>query len=134
MRHEWARAELRFSLCFRIYSDRDTYMRKWHSALDIPRVAGSLAQTPGPKAQCDNKPNMRRSTARLIVLTYAATLTAQNPNSIINTAMTAKIRAEAMSGASEVSTVFDTLTIDIGPRLTNSPAYYRAVDFRRRQN
>jgi hypothetical protein len=36
--------------------------------------------------------------------------------------MTAKIRAEAMSGASQVSPVFDTLTIDIGPRLTNSPA------------
>jgi hypothetical protein len=65
-----------------------------------------------------------------IVFTCAASLlTAQNPNIIVDTAMTAKIRAEAMSGASQVSPVFDTLTIDIGPRLTNSPAYYRAVDF-----
>jgi carboxypeptidase Q len=65
-----------------------------------------------------------------IVFTCAASLlSAQNPNIIVDTAMTAKIRAEAMSGASQVSPVFDTLTIDIGPRLTNSPAYYRAVDF-----
>jgi hypothetical protein len=34
-----------------------------------------------------------------IVFTCAATLTAQNPNIIVDTAMTAKIRAEAMSGA-----------------------------------
>ncbi len=33
-----------------------------------------------------------------------------------------------MSG-SQVSQIFDTLTIDIGPRLTASPAYLRAVDF-----
>src|ERR1700730_7237573 len=65
-----------------------------------------------------------------IVFTCAATpLTAQNPNIIVDTAMTAKIRAEATSGASQVSAVFDTLPIDIGPRLTNSLAYYRAVDF-----
>jgi hypothetical protein len=43
--------------------------------------------------------------------------------------MTAKIRAEAASGSSQVSQIFDTLTIDIGPRLTASPAFARAVDF-----
>jgi carboxypeptidase Q len=53
-------------------------------------------------------------------------LVAQNTG--VDTAMSAKIRAEAKSG-SQVSQVFDTLTIDIGPRLTNSPAFYRAVDF-----
>ncbi len=46
----------------------------------------------------------------------------------IDTATLAKISAEAASG-SQVSQVFDTLTIDIGPRLTNSPAFFRAVDF-----
>jgi hypothetical protein len=73
---------------------------------------------------------MRRPTGRLIVfICAAALLIAQNPNIIVDTAMTAKIRDEAMSAASQVALVFDTLTIDIGPRLTNSPAYYRAVDF-----
>jgi carboxypeptidase Q len=57
----------------------------------------------------------------------AALLSAQTI--AVDSAMTAKIRAEAMSPASQVSPVFDTLTIDIGPRLTNSPGYYRAVDF-----
>ncbi len=52
-------------------------------------------------------------------------LTAQT----IDTAMSAKIRAEAMSDRSQVSSIFDTLTIDIGPRLTASPAFRRAVDF-----
>lgn len=42
--------------------------------------------------------------------------------------MTRKIRAEAQNG-SQSSQIFDTLTIDIGPRLTDSPAYLRAVDF-----
>ena len=43
--------------------------------------------------------------------------------------MMAKIRAEGLSASSQVSPVFDMLTVDIGPRLTNSPAFYRAVDF-----
>jgi hypothetical protein len=42
--------------------------------------------------------------------------------------MLAKIRAEGME-RSQVAPVFETLTIDIGPRLTNSPAYRRAVSF-----
>ena len=44
--------------------------------------------------------------------------------------MVAKIRAEGL-GNSQVSPVFETLTIDIGPRLTGSPALKRALDFAR---
>jgi carboxypeptidase Q len=95
-----------------------------------PGVLGKPALQNSPFAKCDNKRNMHRPAGRLIVFTCAATLlTAQSPKIAADTAMTAKIRAEATSGASQVSPVFDTLTIDIGPRLTNSPAYYRAVDF-----
>jgi hypothetical protein len=69
---------------------------------------------------------MRRNMGRLaFFLLPAFALTAQNA---IDTNMTAKIRAEAVNG-SQVSQIFDTLTIDIGPRLTASPAYLRAVDF-----
>jgi len=49
-------------------------------------------------------------------------------NGGVDTAMSAKIRTEGASG-SQVSQIFDTLTIDIGPRLTASPAFRRAVDF-----
>lgn len=70
---------------------------------------------------------MRRNTGRLtlLLLSACALLPAQ---SAVDANMTAKIRAEAVSG-SQVSQIFDTLTIDIGPRLTASPAYLRAVDF-----
>jgi carboxypeptidase Q len=72
---------------------------------------------------------MRRNTGRLtfllLFLFRAFALTAQNA---VDTNMTAKIRAEA-GKASQVSPIFDTLTIDIGPRLTASPPYLRAVDF-----
>jgi hypothetical protein len=61
------------------------------------------------------------------LLCVTALLTAQNTS--VDTAMTAKIRAEASGASSQVSQVFDTLTIDIGPRLTASPAFFRAVDF-----
>ena len=44
--------------------------------------------------------------------------------------MLAKIRAEGLE-RSQVKPVFDTLTIDIGPRLTGSPGYLRAVEFLR---
>ena len=69
---------------------------------------------------------MRQPTSRFAALLIASTaaLSAQT----VDSAMIAKIRAEAASG-SQVSTVFDTLTVDIGPRLTNSPAFFRAVDF-----
>jgi hypothetical protein len=63
----------------------------------------------------------------LICAGTASLLIAQAPT--VDTAMTTRIRAEAMSGASQAAAVFDALTIDIGPRLTNSPAYFRAVDF-----
>jgi carboxypeptidase Q len=60
----------------------------------------------------------------------AALLTAQNTSiPIVDTVMTTKIRAEATGASSQVSQIFDTLTIDIGPRLTASPAFFRAVDF-----
>src|ERR1700722_9705521 len=70
---------------------------------------------------------MRRNTGRLTLLLFSvcAFLPAQIT---IDSNMTAKIRAEAMNN-SQVSQIFDTLTIDIGPRLTASPAYLRAVDF-----
>jgi carboxypeptidase Q len=65
----------------------------------------------------------------VLILCTGAFLTAQNAgDTAVDTAMSAKIRAEAKTG-SQVSQIFDTLTIDIGPRLTNSPAFYRAVDF-----
>src|SRR5580704_5112708 len=60
-----------------------------------------------------------------LFLLSAFALTAQNA---VDTNMSGKIRAEAAKG-SQVSKIFDTLTIDIGPRLTASPAYIRAVDF-----
>lgn len=53
------------------------------------------------------------------------TVIAQSPS---DTAMLAKIRAEGIDH-SQVAPVFETLTIDIGPRLTASPAHRRAVQF-----
>src|ERR1700759_2789933 len=44
----------------------------------------------------------------------------------------AAIRAEALSH-SQTGSVFDKLTVEIGPRLTNSPAFKRAVDFAQSQ-
>ena len=61
------------------------------------------------------------------MLCVSAPLSAQNTS--VDTVMTAKIRAEASGASSQVSQIFDTLTIDIGPRLTASPAFLRAVDF-----
>jgi hypothetical protein len=45
-------------------------------------------------------------------------------------AMFAKVRAEGMDH-SQVDALFDTLTIDIGPRLTASPAHKRAAEWAR---
>ncbi len=42
--------------------------------------------------------------------------------------MLARIRAEGLD-RSQAAPVFETLTVDIGPRLTNSPAFRRAVAF-----
>jgi carboxypeptidase Q len=52
----------------------------------------------------------------------AATASAQT------TDMTAKIRAEGLAH-SQAGSIFDHLTLDIGPRLTNSPAFNTAVAF-----
>jgi carboxypeptidase Q len=46
----------------------------------------------------------------------------------VNTPMLDKIRAEE-AAHSQIVPVFETLTTDIGPRLTASPAHLRAVDF-----
>lgn len=48
----------------------------------------------------------------------------------IDRGMLEKIRAEGLE-RSQVADVFDTLTVDIGPRLTGSPAHKRAADFTR---
>ena len=47
----------------------------------------------------------------------------------VDSAMTAKIRAEGSGANSQAASIFDTLTVEIGPRLTNSPAFFRTVDF-----
>src|SRR5713101_5379690 len=44
--------------------------------------------------------------------------------------MLAKIRAEGLE-RSQVAPVFDMLTVDIGPRLTASPAHKRAAEWMR---
>ena len=60
------------------------------------------------------------------LLLLAVTVSAQLPDREI----TARIRAEGTEH-SQVQRVFDTLTIDIGPRLTASPAHKKAVEFAR---
>src|SRR5689334_1743122 len=47
-----------------------------------------------------------------------------------NSEVLARIRAEGLDH-SQVADVLDTLTLDIGPRLTGSPAHKRAADFAR---
>jgi carboxypeptidase Q len=66
--------------------------------------------------------------ALLICFALAPFACAQQPQVKVDSEMNAKIRAEAMDH-SHVAEVFNTLTIDIGPRLTNSPAFRKAVDF-----
>jgi carboxypeptidase Q len=61
----------------------------------------------------------------LIAVILSAVLAAQAPS---DGAMLAKIRAEGME-RSQVAAVFETLTTDIGPRLTASPAHKRAAEF-----
>ncbi len=61
-----------------------------------------------------------------IALSVTALLSAQTAPD----PMLAKIRAEGLQHP-QVAPVFETLTVDIGPRLTNSPAFRRAVDFAR---
>src|SRR5262245_33327798 len=64
---------------------------------------------------------MTKLACGLVVL--GAVAFAQAPNDI-----TAKIRIEGTEH-SHAQRLFDTLTVDIGPRLTASPAHKRAVDF-----
>jgi carboxypeptidase Q len=68
---------------------------------------------------------MTRITAASVFLLLVTSLSAQSPADV-----TAKIRAEGLEH-SQVERVFNTLTIDIGPRLTASPAHTRAVEFAR---
>src|SRR5215831_13203799 len=68
---------------------------------------------------------MTRITASSLALLLVTGLSAQAPSDI-----TARIRTEGLEH-SQVQRVFDTLTIDIGPRLTASPAHKRAVEFAR---
>src|SRR5262245_26170874 len=67
----------------------------------------------------------RITTASAFLLVLLASAAAQAPADIV-----ARIRTEGMEH-SQVQRVFDTLTIDIGPRLTASPAHKRAVEFAR---
>ena len=67
---------------------------------------------------------LRWSLVSLLLLGGALTASAQS----VDREMLAKIRAEGLQH-SQVQGVFDHLTIDIGPRLTASPAYDEAVKF-----
>jgi hypothetical protein len=68
---------------------------------------------------------MTKVSAPVIVLALAATLSAQSSDRDA----VAKLRAAAAH--SDISTVFDTLTVTIGPRLTASPAHKRAAEWTR---
>src|SRR5580704_1576631 len=63
--------------------------------------------------------------ALLVVLTAAAVVSAQSG---ADRELLAKIRTEGLQH-SDVASVFETLTTDIGPRLTASPAHKRAAEF-----
>ena len=72
-------------------------------------------------------------TATTIRLSLAAglcivTLAVGSGQSSPDEGVLAKIRTEALEH-SQVSAVFDTLTVDIGPRLTASPAHKRAAEW-----
>lgn len=63
--------------------------------------------------------------AGLVVASAVAILSAQSTN---DTALFERIRAEGME-RSQVEAMFGTLTVDIGPRLTASPAHRRAAEW-----
>jgi carboxypeptidase Q len=67
---------------------------------------------------------MTRITSAAFVL-VAVTVAAQSPS---DRDLLTKIRTEGTEH-SQAQRVFDTLTVDIGPRLTASPAHKRAVEF-----
>jgi carboxypeptidase Q len=66
---------------------------------------------------------MTRITTASAILLLLASAAAQTPADVVT-----RIRNEGMEH-SQVQRVFDTLTIDIGPRLTASPAHKRAAEF-----
>src|SRR5438093_3237088 len=70
---------------------------------------------------------MTSRSATLIALFVATTVLATAQPAIDRDTI-AKIRAEGLE-RSQVVAVFETLTIDIGPRLTASPAHTRAAEF-----
>src|SRR5687768_14398211 len=69
-------------------------------------------------------------TTKLAIGAIAASLTVAVAAQSDSRDMLARIRAEGLE-RSQVKPVFDALTIDIGPRLTASPGYLRAVEFLR---
>jgi hypothetical protein len=73
---------------------------------------------------------MITTTARLSLAAAlcVATLAVGSEQSSPDQGVLAKIRAEGLE-RSQVSAVFDTLTVDIGPRLTASPAHKRAAEW-----
>src|SRR5262249_32929914 len=69
----------------------------------------------------------RFTTASLLLLLCAVTFGAQAPSDFL-----AKLRAEE-DAHSQVQRVFETLTIEIGPRLTASPGHKKAAEFARKE-
>src|SRR6478672_1923700 len=67
-------------------------------------------------------------TAVVAVLAFAlaSPASAQEP---VDTAMAARIRSEGYGPNSRAIEIFQHLVTDIGPRLTNSPAHRRAVEW-----
>jgi len=61
---------------------------------------------------------------------FCATTVFATAQPVADREMIAKIRAEALE-RSQVAPVFETLTVNIGPRLTASPAHKRAAEFMR---
>jgi carboxypeptidase Q len=70
--------------------------------------------------------------AAILSVGIAVTVAGQAQAPRDDNAVFAKIRAEGMD-RSQAAAVFDTLTADIGPRLTASPAHKRAVEFVRQR-
>src|SRR3981081_3615211 len=71
---------------------------------------------------------MKRIRCLTLVLSCAAGIASAQPSSDRDTL--AKIRVEGLEH-SQVSQVFDYLTVNIGPRLTASPAHKRAAEWTR---
>jgi carboxypeptidase Q len=74
------------------------------------------------------RPARRSLPIRLLPAAVIACLAVPAAQAPSDRDMLARIRAEGLEH-SQVAAVFDTLTIDIGPRLTASPAHKRAAEF-----